>query len=130
MNLGQLFMEVPADKAVTVVTTPEMADADQLPKGFEDYPSLSYLSGLTADTLRVTEAMATGRALEERGVPVSYMALEGIDGRSLGAFLMSYEIATVLAGLALGINPLDQPGVERGKILTYEALGRPGYGDR
>ena len=40
---------------------------------------------------------------------------------------MSLEIATVLAGLALDINPLDQPGVERGKVLTYAALNRPGY---
>jgi len=33
----------------------------------------------------------------------------------------------VLVGLALGIDPLDQPGVERGKVLTYKAMGRPGY---
>jgi glucose-6-phosphate isomerase len=129
-SLVQLFMEGPMDKAVTILTTPEMKDPDPMPSGFEEYPSLSYLTGMAPDRLRVTEAIATGRALEERGVPVSYLALEKLDERTLGAVLMTYEIATVLAGLALGVDPLDQPGVERGKILAYEALGRPGYGDR
>jgi glucose-6-phosphate isomerase len=41
--------------------------------------------------------------------------------------MMTLQIATVLCGLALDVNPLDQPGVERGKTLTYRALGRPGY---
>jgi glucose-6-phosphate isomerase len=45
----------------------------------------------------------------------------------MGEVLMALEMATVLTGLALGVNPLDQPGVERGKVLTYRALGRPGY---
>jgi len=45
----------------------------------------------------------------------------------MGALFMSLEMATVLTGLALGIDPLDQPGVERGKQLTFKAMGRPGY---
>jgi glucose-6-phosphate isomerase len=27
----------------------------------------------------------------------------------------------------MGINPLNQPGVEEGKILTYALLGRKGF---
>jgi glucose-6-phosphate isomerase len=40
---------------------------------------------------------------------------------------MSLEITTVLSGLALGIDPLNQPGVERGKILACKAMNREGY---
>lgn len=126
-SLVQLFMEGPRDKTVTILTTPPDRNAPQIPGGFEEYPSLAYLSGLTSDELRTAEASATGKAFEENDIPVSYIEMKKLDERSLGELIMSLEIATVLAGLALDINPLDQPGVERGKILTYAALNRPGY---
>ncbi len=129
-SLVQLFMEGPKDKAVTIVTAPAPPDAPPLPGGFEEYDSLSYLQGLTVDRLRAAEADATGVALEERGLPVNYISLGRMDETSLGGLLMTMMMATVICGLSLGIDPLDQPGVERGKILTYRALGRPGYGDR
>jgi glucose-6-phosphate isomerase len=129
-SLVQLFMEGPADKTVTFVTTPSMDDAPVLPGGFDDYPSIAYLEGLTLDGLRLAEGEATARALEEKGVPVTSLSMASLDAEALGGLMMTLEIATVLCGLALGIDPLDQPGVERGKVLAYKALGRPGYQDR
>ncbi len=126
-SLMQLFMDGPRDKTVTMLTTSPDNNAAVLPGGFEKYPSLSYLSGLTADELRTAEAGASAEALKENGVPVSNIDLMELNEISMGELLMSLEIATVLTGLALDINPLDQPGVERGKILTYKALNRPGY---
>ena len=126
-SLLQLFMDGPRDKTVTILTTPPDRNAPRIPAGFEKYPSLAYLSGITPDELMIAEASATGKALEENGIPVSYIEMKKLDERSLGELIMSLEIATVLTGLALDINPLDQPGVERGKVLTYAALNRPGY---
>ena len=126
-SLLQLFMEGPKDKTVTILTTQPDMNAPRIPAGFEGYPSLAYLSGITPDELRSAEASATGKALQENGIPVSYIEMKKLDERTLGELIMSFEIATVLTGLALDINPLDQPGVERGKVLTYAALNRPGY---
>ena len=39
---------------------------------------------------------------------------------------MLLEIATVLAAPLYGVDPLDQPGVELGKQLTYGLMGREG----
>ena len=36
-------------------------------------------------------------------------------------------IAYIVAGALLGVDPLDQPGVEAGKRLTYAMAGRAGY---
>jgi glucose-6-phosphate isomerase len=33
----------------------------------------------------------------------------------------------VYAGHFYGIDPMDQPGVELGKQLTYGIMGRPGF---
>ncbi|MCK4504209.1 MAG: glucose-6-phosphate isomerase [Candidatus Aegiribacteria sp.] len=126
-SLVQLFTEGPRDKTVTVLTAPGDSGAAQIPGGFNDYPSIAYLEGRTPDELRLAEAEATGKALEEVGIPVSYLAMRSLDEHSLGGLLMSLEIATVLTGLALNINPLDQPGVERCKVLIYKAMNRPGY---
>jgi glucose-6-phosphate isomerase len=37
---------------------------------------------------------------------------------------MLLEMATVYSGGLYGVNPLNQPGVELGKRLTYAMLGR------
>jgi glucose-6-phosphate isomerase len=127
-SLVQLFMEGPQDKTVTIVTAGTGSDpAGPLPGGFSGYGSMAYLEGSTPDTLRKAESEATAAALEERGVPVGRIHLETLDAGTLGGLMMALEIATVLAGLAIGVDPLDQPGVERGKVLTYKAMGRPGY---
>ncbi len=127
-SLVQLFMEGPKDKTITIVTaSSDGMDSEPLSGGFDEYPSFSYLQGRTPDELRAAEAEATAEALEERGLPVSRIILPDLSPESLGELLFALETATVLVGLALGIDPLDQPGVERGKVLTYRAMGRPGY---
>jgi glucose-6-phosphate isomerase len=57
------------------------------------------------------------------------MSLEitDLNARSLGQLLMLLQIATVYAGGFYGVDPLDQPGVELGKHLTYGILGRTGF---
>jgi glucose-6-phosphate isomerase len=40
---------------------------------------------------------------------------------------MLYEIQTVFTGKLLHINPLDQPGVEAGKIATYALMDKAGF---
>jgi glucose-6-phosphate isomerase len=50
-----------------------------------------------------------------------------VDARSLGSLMMMLQIATVYAGHFYGIDPMDQPGVELGKQLTYGIMGRPGF---
>jgi glucose-6-phosphate isomerase len=36
------------------------------------------------------------------------------------------ELATVYAGALYSVDPLDQPGVELGKRLTYGLMGKAG----
>ncbi len=127
-SLVQLFMEGPSDKTITIITVSDtVTNPIPLPGGFDDYPALSYLQGHTIDELRAAEADATATALENSGVPVTRLTMPDLSAHSLGMLFMLFEITTVLTGLSLGINPLDQPGVEQGKILTYRAMNRPGY---
>jgi|GEM_PF-3822949 len=47
--------------------------------------------------------------------------------RKLVAMFFLFEIATVIAGDLYRVDPFDQPGVEMGKRLTYEMMGRKGF---
>lgn len=126
-SLVQLFMEGPLDKTVSFITENPEYDSTVKPGEFRTVPTMAYLEGRNPDELRYAEAEATATALSERGMPISKIVLPEISAFYLGQLFMSLEIATALAGLSLGVNPLNQPGVERGKIITYKAMGRVGY---
>ena len=126
-SLVQLFMEGPSDKTVTILTEGSPVGSEPQPGEFKKVSTMAYLEGRSPDELRMAEAEATATALSERGLPVSRINIPEISAGYLGQIFMSLEIATALAGLAMGLDPLNQPGVERGKILTYKAMGREGY---
>ena len=88
--------------------------------------ALGYLGGHTLGELLAAERKATAEALRRAGRPNATISLARLDAHALGQLFMLLEVATVLAGALYGVDPLDQPGVELGKQLTYGLLGRPG----
>ena len=69
-------------------------------------------------------ADATRQALESSGVQSLTLTAESLDERSMGALFMLFEITVATIGEVLGINAFDQPGVELGKRLARDILGR------
>ena len=66
-------------------------------------------------------------ALRQQGRPSLSIDLDDLNPHTLGALFMLFQVATVYAGSLYGIDPLNQPGVELSKRLTYGLLGREGY---
>ena len=50
-----------------------------------------------------------------------------MDAFHLGGMVFFFEYVTAVTGLALDVDPFDQPGVEQGKKYTYGLMGRPGF---
>ncbi|NNM34921.1 MAG: glucose-6-phosphate isomerase [Gemmatimonadetes bacterium] len=123
----QLFMEGPRDKVLIFLGVEEGAEAVTIPDVFPEVGALSYLSGHSLGGLLEAERRATTEALRRQGRPSMTIAVDRIDARAVGALFMLFQIATAYAGSLYGINPLDQPGVELGKVLTYGLMGRDGY---
>jgi glucose-6-phosphate isomerase len=69
-----------------------------------------------ADDVQIVRLVGSARATEE--VAPGEIELSG----SLGGLLMTWEYATAIAGVLLGINPFDQPDVESAKIATRGLL--------
>lgn len=126
-SLLQLFMEGPHDKVVLFVALEEAGTDVAIPQVHPEIPSLSYLGGKTLGQLLDAERRATAEALRRAGRPNATLVFPRLDAHALGEFFMLLEIATVYAGALYGVDPLDQPGVELGKILTYGLMGREGY---
>ncbi len=123
----QLYVEGPFDKTITFLVEREVEREVQIPSAHAEHPELAYLGGHGLGELLRAEMLATEAALAERGRMSMTLEVERVDARSLGALLMMLQIATVYAGHLYGVDPLDQPGVELGKQLTYAIMGRPGF---
>ena len=68
------------------------------------------------------QADATARALTQEGVSVDIIELDALDERHVGWLIFYYELLTSAAGIMLGINTYDQPGVEIGKRILRTML--------
>lgn len=119
----QLFMEGPADKTVTFVDVEEHPEELVIP---HDAPAeLAYLRGRGFAELLRAEARATAGALARAGRPTMTLRVERVDAWHVGGLFMLLELATIYGGQLYEVDPLDQPGVELGKQLTYYQFGHP-----
>jgi glucose-6-phosphate isomerase len=127
----QLYVEGPFDKTITFLVERDPAVDVEIPSLplYAEVGELGYLGGHTMGELLRVEQQATEAALARRGRMNMTLAVPRVDARSLGALFQLLEIATVYAGGFYGVDPLDQPGVELGKQLTYGIIGRKGFED-
>ncbi|HNX38079.1 MAG TPA: glucose-6-phosphate isomerase [Candidatus Cloacimonadota bacterium] len=123
----QLYAEGPFDKVFTFLGVERFCHDYIIPDLHPDREEVSYLGNKPLSQLLNAELHATEIALTSAGRPSCKILFPRLDEESLGSFIMMYEIQTVFAGKLLHINPLDQPGVEAGKIATYTLMGKKGF---
>ncbi len=123
----QLYTEGPNDKVFTFLTIENFSNDYTIPDIHLDREEVSFLAGKTLSKLLNTERLATEIALTKAGRPNANLIFPEINEYILGQFFMMYEIQTVFTGKLLNIDPLDQPGVEAGKIATHILMGKNGF---
>ena len=123
----QLYTEGPNDKVFTFLTVEHFKHDYTIPNLHPDREEVNYLGGKKLSELLNAERLATEIALSKAMRPNGNIVFPQIDAYHLGQFIMLYEIQTVFTGKLLCINPLDQPGVEAGKIATYALMNKKGY---
>lgn len=126
----QLYTEGPFDKMIVLIGVDKYKETIQIPKSYQDIPSLGFLGGITQNQLIQTEQMATEYALMKSKKMNMTITLPEVNEFTLGQLLYMFEVATGFAGELLNINAFDQPGVEEGKNATYAFFGRPGYDEK
>lgn len=123
----QLYTEGPSDKVITFIGVEGFRNRVMIPGGYEDIPSLSFLSGHTFNELMLYEQTATEYAVNAAKKWSRSITLSRVNANTIGQLLYFFEMETAFAGELLHINTYDQPGVEEGKNATYALMGRKGY---
>jgi glucose-6-phosphate isomerase len=129
-SLLQLFAEGPADKVIIMVRVEDHGREVPVAAAYSDIESIGYLGGIGLGHLLNLEQRATELALVKQQRPVVTVNVPQINAFTLGQLFYLFEVAVVFAGALYRINPLDQPGVEESKRLTYGQVGRKGFEDK
>lgn len=126
----QLYVEGPYDKMFTILAVGEFTHTLPMKEAFPGASTLDYLAGRTMAELIEAERLGTIYALTVNGRPNMTITFPVIGPGTIGQYFYAFEAAMVFSGALYNVNPLDQPGVEAGKIAAFALMGRPGYEQR
>ena len=100
-----------------------------VPKLNDDSDGLKYLEGKTLAEISETALSATISAHSSGGISTIEISVEDEDGfgvseKSLGFLIFFFETACAISAMLHGVDPFDQPGVEKYKKEMFRLLGK------
>lgn len=129
-SLGQYVQEGRRNLFETVINV-KHSDSDLKIHGDEDdLDGLNYLEGKSLDYINKKAMEGTIAAHVDGDVPNILITMDKLDAETLGHLIYFFELACAMSGKLLGVNPFDQPGVEKYKKNMFQLLGKPGYEEK
>jgi len=121
----QLIMEGTRDKSVTFIKIENFKDDIIIPNmSLKHLESLDTLNNLPFSELINMQCDSVLEALLEEDIPLDTISISEVNEENIGALMYYYEILTSLVGELIDVNTYDQPGVEAGKIILKQKLGK------
>ena len=123
-SLGQYIQEGRRNLFETVISI-ENTNSDVV-IGYDDenLDDLNYISGQKLSYVNKKAMEGTVLAHMDGGVPNLIINMEYLDETTIGHLIYFFEKACAMSGMLFGINPFDQPGVEKYKTNMYNLLGK------
>ena len=126
-SLGQYVQDGLRNQFETVLRVME-PDVDLvIPDDPENIDGLGFLSGMSLSFVNQRAMEGTLLAHVDGGVPNLVIEIDRRDERNLGSLIYFFELACAISGYLSGVNPFDQPGVEKYKNNMFALLGKPGF---
>ncbi len=126
-SMGQYIQEGRRNLFETVLNIVN-TDQDLNIKPDEDnLDGLNYLTDKTLDYINKKAMEGTIKAHIEGDVPNILINIENLNEEAMGELIYFFELACAMSGRILGINPFNQPGVEKYKTNMFKLLEKPGY---
>ena len=126
-SLGQYIQEGRRNLFETVIKIENPDNDIQLKSEEDDLDKLNYLEGKTLDYVNKKAMEGTIEAHVDGDVPNILITIPKLDANNMGQLIYFFELACAMSGSILGINPFNQPGVEKYKTNMFRLLGKPGY---
>jgi len=126
-SMGQYIQDGIKNFFETIVTVKENAHSARIPSDPEDLDGLNYLQGKTLGYVNAMASKGTMLAHVDGDVPNLEIEIPALNAYHLGELIYFFEMACALSGYMLGVNPFDQPGVEKYKQNMFALLEKPGF---
>lgn len=126
-SLGQYIQEGRKNLFETVINVQKEEVNIKINIDEDNLDEINYLADKTMDYVNKKAMEGTINAHVEGNVPNIVINMEKIDEETIGHLIYFFELACAMSGKLLGINPFNQPGVEKYKTNMFKLLGKPGY---
>jgi len=118
----QLYLDGPRDKFFTLISKNHRGLGLKMDKTILKEVNVDYLAGKSMGDLMQAEHQATLNTFISKDFPVREINCENIDEITIGQLMAFSIVETVTTCFLLGVNPFNQPAVEKGKQLTKDYL--------
>ena len=126
-SLGQYIQEGRKNLFETVINVEKEESNIKINVDEDNLDEINYLADKTMDYVNRKAMEGTINAHVEGDVPNIVINMEKIDEETMGHLIYFFELACAMSGKILGVNPFNQPGVEKYKTNMFKLLGKPGY---
>ncbi len=126
-SLGQYIQEGRKNLFETVINVEKEESNIKINVDEDNLDEINYLADKTMDYVNKKAMEGTINAHVEGDVPNIVINIEKIDEETIGHLIYFFELACAMSGKILGVNPFNQPGVEKYKTNMFKLLGKPGY---
>lgn len=123
-SLGQYIQEGRRNLFETVISIEKPERDITLKMEEDDLDNLNYLEGKTLSYVNKKAMEGTIQAHVDGDVPNIVVNIEKLDANNIGQLIYFFELACAMSGEILGVNPFNQPGVEKYKTNMFKLLGK------
>jgi len=113
-NMAGIFVTVSRAHHDTAITVPRPVSDLSLRDG-----KLEMLDGVNLHRSLLSEAAGTITDAQEKGIPLARIELDQIAPQTVGEYLVFWQFVAYYLAVILGVNPFDQPQVERSKEISF-----------
>ena len=126
-SMGQYIQEGRRNLFETVIRIEKSESDITIQEEEDNLDGLNYLAGKGLDYVNKKAMEGTIAAHVSGDVPNIVIELPVLTEETVGHLIYFFEKACAMSGMILGVNPFNQPGVEKYKKNMFKLLEKPGY---
>ena len=126
-SMGQYIQEGERNLFETVININESNSNICIKPDEDNLDGLNYLAGKTLDYIGKRAMEGTIEAHVSGKCPNIQINMDRLDEETIGHLIYFFEKSCAMSGMLLGVNPFNQPGVEKYKTNMFRLLEKPGY---
>lgn len=126
-SMGQYIQEGRRNLFETVISIENSNSDITINADDDNLDGLNYLAGKGLDFVNKKAMEGTIKAHVSGDVPNIVINMDKLDEENIGELIYFFEKACAISGCILGVNPFNQPGVEKYKKNMFKLLKKPGY---